>query len=173
MKEKAMIFFLGCLASIFSNYMVENSFAYRDKLGSLSADLGERVSLSSLSPDNLIRVLLVEKRSAGSRNFNLILRSDSHVKNRTIFKSTDQEMLSGSERISWSDDNEKLALLSRNFLLGRDEREKFKLSTGETFVLVYDIKKDILRCPESISKLNNCSPLEPSDISYFKKNNNF
>jgi hypothetical protein len=173
MRGKIISFLCGYIAAMFSTYVIENSFAYRDGLGNLDAGIGEKVSLSSISPDASIRVLLIERRTAGSRNFDLVLRSNSVGGSRVIFKSTDQEMRAGSERIAWSDDNKRFALLSRNYLLGRDEQEKFKISTGETFVLVYDVKRDTRYCPDSISILNNCAPLDPSTINSFKKGNNF
>jgi hypothetical protein len=173
MKVNLVFFLLGFMAALFSAYLTENSFAYRDGLGNLNGEIGERVSLSSRSPDNSLRILLIENRTVHGRNFELQLRSNGSFKNRTVFHSTDQERMSGSERILWDDKGEKFALISRNFTLGADDREPFKISTGETLVFVYDVIKQTAYCPKSISRnLSQCSPLYISTINNFKARNN-
>jgi hypothetical protein len=173
MKVHFILFFLGFVAALFSVYLTENSFAYRDGLGHLNVEIGERISLSSRSPDNSLRILLIENRTAHGRNFELQLRSNNSLKNRTVFHSTDQERMSGSERILWDDKGEKFALISRNFILGRDDRKPYKIPTGETLIFVYDVSKGEAYCPKSISRnLSECSPLDISILNNFKVRNN-
>jgi hypothetical protein len=173
MKTNFSWFLVGFMAALFSVYLTENIFAYRDILGNLNVGIGERISLSSRSPDNLLRVLLVENRTVHGRNFEVQLRSNDSLKNRTIFHSTDQEKKSGSERILWDEKGERFALISTSFLLGKDDRKPFKISTGETLILIYDVNKGAAYCPDSIrNNLNQCSSLDISILNGFKGRNN-
>jgi hypothetical protein len=93
------------------------------------------VTLTCLSPDDKIRVTLVERRLDIDRNFHLRLEDVKTGNVKVIFRSPDEGRPVGSERIIWSVDSTRFVLLGRHFYQADAER----LSTGEQPYLMIDV----------------------------------
>jgi hypothetical protein len=105
----------------------------------------ERVTLTSLSPDDRVRVSLVEKpKGLVDRNF--VLRLDgSGVPATTVFASPDEGAPPGSERIIWASDGSRFVLVGRHFFV----KDAARLANGESIYLMYDIPTGRLWCNSS------------------------
>ena len=105
----------------------------------------ERVTVVSLSPDDKLRIHLVELNNWGDRDFVLRLERIADESFETIFKSPDEGFPIGSERIVWSPDSQKFVLLGRHFYV----REGTPSTNGELLYLLYDRKTCKMWCNAS------------------------
>ena len=111
---------------------------------------GERLTLTSLSPDDHLRVRLVEVSSGRiDRNFELRLEDLAGRATKTLFRSPDEGMPEGSERIVWASDGSRFVLVGRHFFL----RDGPHLATGESLYLMYNVETGGLWCNSPQSKL--------------------
>jgi hypothetical protein len=102
------------------------------------------VTVTSLSPDDALRVILVE-RPGFDRNFELRLTQVRTGEARTVFQSPDEGRPSGSERIVWSADGSRFLLLGRHFFV----TERAKLAGGEQAYLMMDVRSGQQWCNAS------------------------
>ena len=103
----------------------------------------ENVTLVSLSPDDRMRVRIVERNDWLDRIFEVRLEDLSEGSSSTLFQSPDEGRPVGSERIVWSPDSRRFALLGRHFYhLGEGAAQP----DGESLYLVYDLDSGKLRC---------------------------
>jgi hypothetical protein len=103
----------------------------------------ERLTLTSLSPDERLRVNLVE--APGNfidRNFDLRLEQVDGRATKTLFRSPDEGRPEGSERIVWAADSSRFVLVGRHF----DAGDAPRLSTAETLYLMCEVATGRLWC---------------------------
>jgi hypothetical protein len=99
------------------------------------------VSLTSISPDSLYKVELVELDNF-DRNFSVRLTHVNSNVATNIFDSPDEGRPIGTERIVWSQDSSQFLLLGRHFyVVGNAKPDK-----REAAYLTYEIKTGRLRC---------------------------
>lgn len=106
-----------------------------------SALFDRPVTLTSLSPDDTLRVALIELPRF-DRNFQLRLQDTRTGKTRTVFESPDEGRPIGSERIVWSTDSSRFIVLGRRFRV----RPSGILSYGEQAYLMMDVRSGQLWC---------------------------
>ena len=99
------------------------------------------VTLTSLSPDDALRVALIELPRF-DRNFELRLQDVRTGTTRTVCESPDEGRPVGSERIVWSTDSSRFLLLGRRFRV----RPPGILSHGEQAYLMMDVRSGQLWC---------------------------
>lgn len=99
------------------------------------------VTLTSLSPDDALRVVLVEQPGF-DRNLELRLVQVRTGEARTVFQSPDEGRPPGSERIVWSADSTRFVLLGRHFYV----TERGKLAGGEQAYLMMDVRSGQVWC---------------------------
>ena len=102
----------------------------------------EHITLVSLSPDEKRRVHLVELNAWIDRNFVIRVERCTDRSFETIFRSPDEGMPIGSERIVWSPDSRQFVLLGRHFYV----RDGTPSVGGEMLYLLYDVKACRLWC---------------------------
>lgn len=102
------------------------------------------VTLTSLSPNDAHRVVLVERTVGIDRQFVLWLDEIESGKRRIVFRSPD-EGRPGSERIVWSVDGSRFLLLGRHFAIS----DSGKLGNGEQAYLMFDVRSDQMWCNSS------------------------
>lgn len=141
-------------------------FVYQDRFGTLTRESFERVTLSSLSPNDENRVLLVEGHHWIDRNFELRIQNLKQKGSTTIFRSPDEGKPVGSERIIWNNDGTKFALLGRDFI-SRKFPESFKNKKGELLYLVYDLNAKKLYCHWSDFPNYGCLPISVENMQEF------
>jgi hypothetical protein len=159
-RKRWIPFWVGCFVGSWIPFGVSQLLAYRDVFGITNLVLGESVTLISLSPDESMRVLLIERGRPifGDRNFDVRLQKRGERNMKTVFTKTDTDMPAGRERIVWSLDSSQFILLSREPSFVADPLYKnhpFRLKNGEEFELLYNVQKKqiyIDGCP---------SPFEP------------
>ena len=105
----------------------------------------EGVTLVSLSPDDRLRVQLVEVSTWIDRNFQIRLERLPRGTVETLFRSPDEGRPEGSERIVWSPDSRRFALLGRHFFV----REGTPSRGGESLYLLCDVASGKLWCNAS------------------------
>jgi hypothetical protein len=88
-----------------------------------------------MSPDDKLRVALIEHRLSVDRNFHLRLDGVETGQSRVIFRSPDEGRPIGSERIVWSADSSRFLLLGRHFY----QADAARLPTGEQPYLMMDV----------------------------------
>ena len=93
-------------------------------------------TLVSLSPNEKLRVRLVELAWRLDRNFELELEDVASGRTMVIFRSPDEGLPIGSERVFWSRDSSRLLLVGRHFFVAGDVRT----STGEALYFLYDVR---------------------------------
>lgn len=117
-------------------------------LGLFAASLWTRresVTLISFSPDEAVRVHMVEVGVWIDRNFHVRLERRNRCEAdsmRTVFRSPDEGRPVGSERVVWSDNSTRFVLLERHFKVNDGAR----LADGEVLYLMYDVTTNELRC---------------------------
>ena len=107
----------------------------------------ERVTLTSLSPDDAVRASVVERPTFLDRNFELRLEHLGREprKAAVIFVSPDEGRPEGSERIVWSADGSRFLLLGRHFYANA-AAPRFGADRGEVAYLMYDLPTGRLWC---------------------------
>ncbi|MFI5380009.1 MAG: hypothetical protein ACHRHE_11985 [Tepidisphaerales bacterium] len=96
----------------------------------------EQVTLTSLSPDETTRVRLVEiPAGMVDRNFELRVENLAARTVTTVFRSPDEGLPEGSERIVWASDGSRFFLVGRRFVVN----DAARLPTGESLYLMYDL----------------------------------
>lgn len=110
-------------------------------------DFSRPVTVSSLSPDDSLRVSVVERTGflRIDRNFDVWLEKVTSGQSRIVFRSPDEGKPIGSERVVWSADGSRFLLLGRHF----DITDRGKLSTGEQAYLMMDVQTGQLWCNAS------------------------
>ncbi len=101
-----------------------------------------QTTLTSISPDDNLRVTLSERGAFIDRNFDLRL---GEAKIRVIFRSPDEGRPTGSERIIWSADGSRFLLLGRHFFT----IDSSKLASGEKAYLMMDVPSGKIWCNAS------------------------
>jgi hypothetical protein len=119
-------------------------------------------TLTSLSPNDAIRIHLVDLPGLIDRNLELKLESLEDHTVRTIFYSPDEGRPTGSERIIWSADGSRLLLVGRHFFL--KERD-LKLPSGDSLYLMYDVPSGRLWCN---SEQQDKPPFSLADLRDFQ-----
>jgi hypothetical protein len=104
--------------------------------------LDRRLTLTSLSPNDTLRVMLVERPTFIDRNFEVRLENIDSSRERTVFRSPDEGRPVGSERVVWSADGTRFLLLGRHFFVS----DQGKLSSGEHAYLMMDVRSGRLWC---------------------------
>ena len=99
-------------------------------------------TVTSLSPDDKWRVILVERRLFIDRNFHVRLEEVETGQTRTIFQSPDEGRPIGSERFVWSQDASRFLLLGRHFY----RCDSAALPSGEQAYLMMDLNSDQIWC---------------------------
>jgi hypothetical protein len=100
------------------------------------------VTLTSLSPDDRWRVVLVERPAWIDRNFTVRLEDIDTGSSRVVFRSPDEGGPVGSERVVWSADGSKFLLLGRYFVTD----DAGQLPTGEQAYLLMDVRSGQIWC---------------------------
>jgi hypothetical protein len=127
-------YILGLLVAFAIGLLTGLAFSFRGR---------ERVTVTSLSPDEKTRVLLVELPFRIDRNFELRVESlDRTGEMRTVFRSPDEGRPEGSERILWSGDGRQFILLGRHFYVEPDA----VLPSGEQLYLHYNLDTGQVQC---------------------------
>jgi hypothetical protein len=103
------------------------------------------VTVTSFSPDDALRVVVVERPGYIDRNFEVRLEDTATGQTRTVFQSPDEGRPIGSERVVWSADGSRFLLLGRHFFV----TERGKLSTGEQAYLMMDVRTGQVWCNAS------------------------
>jgi hypothetical protein len=143
--RKRNAYILGLLVAFAIGMLAGMAFSFRGL---------ERVGLTSLSPDEKTRVLLVELTFRIDRNFELRLENVDHAgEMRTVFRSPDEGRPEGSERILWSGDGRQFILLGRHFFVDPNA----VLPTGEQLYLHYNLDTGELRCNATQAPLTRLS----------------
>ena len=109
-----------------------------------SALVARPVTLTSLSPDEAWRVILIEE-ARFDRNFELRIEEIKDGRSRAVFRSPDEGRPTGSERIVWSTDSARFVLLGRHFFT----TDQGKLPAGEQAYLMMDVRSGQLWCNAS------------------------
>jgi len=107
----------------------------------------ERVTLTCLSPDDAVRVSVVERPSLLDRNFELRLEhfGQGPGKAAVVFVSPDEGRPEGSERIVWSADGSRFLLLGRHFY-AKAAAPRLGADRSEVAYLMYDLPTGRLWC---------------------------
>lgn len=100
----------------------------------------ERVTVTSLSPDERTRAWVVELPRFIDRNFDVRVEDLATGKLHTVFTSPDEGRPVGSERIVWAADSSQFLLLGRHFYV----LPKGRSTNGESLYLLYDLRTDEL-----------------------------
>jgi len=100
-------------------------------------------SLVSASPNGAHQIIVRERRYI-DRNFRILLVDSQTGAEREVFKSFDQSVSIKRERLVWSDDSSKLALVGDSYFTMPTVAAV--LPKGETVFLVYDLDADQLWC---------------------------
>ena len=101
--------------------------------------IAEKVTTCRVSPDDLMRVWLVELHSHIQLDRNVAIRLEDINRMETVdlLKSSPNEGFpAGSERFVWSVDGSKVVLVGRHFFV----REKLDLASGEQIYFLHDLK---------------------------------
>ncbi|HET6246422.1 MAG TPA: hypothetical protein VFE47_01890 [Tepidisphaeraceae bacterium] len=125
----------------------------------------EKTTLRSLSPDNSVRIDLIEVGRWPDRDFDLRLENLKTGETQTIFKSPDEGMPVGSERILWSSDGKRLLLTGRHFVV----REQTPIFKGASPYLMYDLPSGKIWC--NATQQAAYPPFGLDDISSIKWEN--
>jgi hypothetical protein len=156
-----LCYFLG----VWTYPFVDSSLSQRDRFGVVKPIIGERVSLTSLSPNEEFRTLLVELPSLTDRNFEIRLQN-VQKEIRTIYRSPDEGKPYGSERFLWSTDSTQFALVGKKFI-SRKSPKLYQLESGETFYLIYDLKTNDLSCNVPDEAKFACKPIDVNKVKAF------
>ena len=107
----------------------------------------ERITLTSLSPDETVRVTLVELPHLLDRNFELRLDSAHRGgRERTIiFRSPDEDRPEGTERVVWAVDGSRFLLVGRHFHVNA-HAPRVPAGTSEVAYLMYELPTGRLWC---------------------------
>lgn len=105
-------------------------------IGIAGARFGEKVTLASLSPDEMSRVQIIELPRFIDRNIAVRVEEMATGNETTIFTSPDEGRPAGSERIVWAADSSRFVLLGRHFYALPEAR----LPGGESLYLLYDLR---------------------------------
>jgi hypothetical protein len=97
--------------------------------------LGQRTTMTRLSPDETLRASLTERAFGIDRNFQIRLENCVTDETTTIFRSPDEGRPYGSERLIWSKDGTKLLLVGRHFFV----KEDLFLDNGDQLYFLYDV----------------------------------
>lgn len=165
-----MYFFIGCAIGTCIPFLLDQIFAYRDEFGVLNLQLGERLTLISVSPDDSTRALLVEPRSFIDRNFEVRIQEEGKSP-ITIYRSPDEDKPAGSERIIWSRDGSQFMLVGRHFISRRFD--DFKLKNGEILYLMYNTKTKQMYCHWQNLPKFHCLPIPLHILQQIKESNTF
>jgi hypothetical protein len=101
----------------------------------LHSGLGERMTLSRLSPDETFRASLSERAVGFDRNFQIRIENLVTGARITVFRSPDEGKPYGSERLIWSKDGTKLLLVGRHFFV----KEDLFLDNGDQLYFLYEV----------------------------------
>lgn len=100
------------------------------------------VTLTSLSPDDTLRIRLIERGVFIDRNIQVRLEDIDSGRERVAFRSPDEGRPAGSERIIWSADGRRFLLLGRHFIVP----DRSKLPGGEQAYLMMDVRSGQVWC---------------------------
>lgn len=113
-------------------------------LGFKFLKLSDRTIINRLSPDDNLRIRLIERLPDFDRQFYLKLEIIDE-KPKIIYQSRNENYPAGSERIIWSSDSSRFILVGRHFNVRISGNDVF-LSTGEYIYLMYEITSGQLLC---------------------------
>ncbi len=102
----------------------------------------ETASLTSVSPDGKYSISIVELDVFLDRNFEIRITDIALGTTRTVFRSPDEGLPVGTERIVWSLDGERFLLVGRKFYV----KEGTADINGEDLYLMFDINTNRLWC---------------------------
>jgi len=104
----------------------------------------KQATTTLLSPDDKIRVSVIEASSPGSidRNFQIRLEVLDSGATSVVFTSPDEGLPVGSERFIWSKDGTAFLLVGRHFAL----RDSITLATGEEAYFLYNLSSNRAWC---------------------------
>jgi hypothetical protein len=159
--------FIGFCLGILTSWIFLTFFAYSDSFGKINLNTNEQVTLKSSSPNDLYRVVLIDRTNFIDRNFDLLLQQRGE-KALHLFHSPDVGKPPGSERVLWSSDSSQFILVGRHFFIQENLERHFKLKNGEIIYLLYDAKTRQLYCHQSRLPEFNCLPL-PSNAQSIKE----
>jgi hypothetical protein len=100
------------------------------------------VTVTSLSPDDSLRVTMEERSDFIDRNFSIRLEELKTGTSRIVFRSPDEGRPVGSERIIWSADGSRFLVLGRHFFA----TDRGQLSSGEQAYLMVDVVSGQVWC---------------------------
>ena len=103
------------------------------------------VTVTSLSPDDSLRIIVVEHPSSLDRNFDVVIEDVATQQSRVVFHSPDEGRPIGSERVVWSADGSRFLILGRHFYIA----ERGKLPTGDQIYLMVDVRSGQMWCNAS------------------------
>lgn len=106
------------------------------------AILQRPVTVTSLSPDDTHRVVVVESPAFIDRNFEVLLEEVGSGQVRTFFRSPDEGRPIGSERVVWSADGSRFLLIGRHFYV----TDVGKLAGGDQAYLMADVRSGQVWC---------------------------
>jgi hypothetical protein len=112
--------------------------------------LGWRTTLTRLSPDETLRVSLVEREFPSiDRNFQVRLEDLVKGESTILLRSPDEGIPSGSERLIWSKDGKWLLLVGRHFFV----KEDLFLDNGDQLFFLYHLptKRGWINSADSIA----------------------
>jgi hypothetical protein len=104
--------------------------------------LDRRITLTNLSLDDTLQVIVVERPAFIDRNFEVRVENINSGRESTVFRSPDEGRPVGSERIVWSADGSRFLLVGRHFFVS----DRGKLPSGEQAYLMMDLRSGRLWC---------------------------
>jgi hypothetical protein len=178
---RRLMFLAGFISGVFVLLMLDHRLSYSDEFGKHPWNLGERFTFVNLSPNDSIRVTMVERPAffPSERVFELHLQKQGE-NSIIIFASPNVGSPAGSERIIWNQSSSQFILVGRHFhLSGIDPKllpPTLKLKTGEEVLLLYNIQTKKIYCSLELIPFRNCLPLpkhlSPDFLEEFSENNN-
>jgi hypothetical protein len=119
---------------------------------------GHRTTLTSLAPDEHVRVHLAEI-GFFDRNFEIRIETLDDGQTTVVFRSPDEGRPSGSERIIWSRDSARFVLVGRHFFASADAR----LENGESLYVMHDLRTGEIWC--NGTQQSSYPSFGPSDLA--------
>ena len=103
--------------------------------------IGERITTSRMSPDETLRIRLVDRgpeRNRLDRHFVIRLERLETKQTENIYSSPDESIIEGTERFIWSKDGTKVLLVGRHFFV----HDELLLDNGDQVYFLYDVKAE-------------------------------
>jgi len=149
-KPRTSMFLLGAAVGVVVALVVPKAMmAFRGQ---------EQVTLTALSPDERLRVQIVEIPAMIDRNFELRIERLAEQSTQTVFRSPDEGRPAGSERIIWAADGSRFLLVGRHFYTN----DAARLPSDEYLYLMYEVATGRIWC--NATQQSEFSPFAQQDL---------